>query len=539
MKNRNRLGVFLLANGIWISLLLGTFLGGCDGKTPPKNDAASSSDDAPNGDASGNSEKNPNGIASSGVKQLFDGWPQPEFALVLTGRQQGYIEPCGCTEGQSGGISRRADLILRELTKKRGWPTTALELGDMVRRSRQQSKVKFEIMLAAMKDMGYRVMGLGPQELRFGAAYLLSKQDVPDENHAEAGLTFLGANIVFFDSPDLAPASSLTLNIAGKKIGVTAILGTGIKDKVFPGGTPSDIKILDPEESLPAVIRQMKKEQPDLLVLLSFASTKESTALAKKFPEFDLIVSASGPEDPGGKPIQIGNTMLVTVGAKGKHVGVVGFFPDDDKQRLRFELVELKKDRFDDNMKMVEHMRYYQDRLKQEQLSAVELPIQHPSGAEFVGVKKCAECHETAYKIWKKTPHANAFNSLKHARKGDPEYGITRIFDAECLACHVTGWNPQQVLRYKTGFINKEFATDPADKLRSKLLQGQQCESCHGPGSRHIDLIDDDPDAAKKLVRVTKQAAEDNLCIQCHDLDNSPDFDFEPYWEYVKHYGTD
>ncbi|MFB3078839.1 MAG: LPS export ABC transporter periplasmic protein LptC, partial [Lysobacterales bacterium] len=52
--------------------------------------------------------------------------------------------------------------------------------------------------------------------------------------------------------------------------------------------------------------------------------------------------------------------------------------------------------------------------------------------------------------------------------------GITRIFDPECLACHVTGWHPQQVLRYKTGFINDQFATDPADKQRSKLLQGQQ-----------------------------------------------------------------
>jgi hypothetical protein len=28
-------------------------------------------------------------------------------------------------------------------------------------------------------------------------------------------------------------------------------------------------------------------------------------------------------------------------------------------------------------------------------------------------------------------------------------------------------------------------------------------------------------------------------CMQCHDLDNSPDFDFQAYWPKVKHVGKD
>ena len=38
--------------------------------------------------------------------KLFEGWAQPQAVLLLTGRQHGYIEPCGCTglANQKGGL---------------------------------------------------------------------------------------------------------------------------------------------------------------------------------------------------------------------------------------------------------------------------------------------------------------------------------------------------------------------------------------------------------------------------------------------------
>ena len=509
------------------------------GNVPPA-DSASPSDGSVSTDGSttdgtsnGETERPPRGD-----KPLFDGWPTPAVALVLTGQQRGYIEPCGCTEGQSGGISRRASLI-NELKEKK-WPVTGFDLGGTVRRSRRQSQIKFETMLAAMKDMGYRGVGIAPHELRLGPLYLLS-QNLPNDDDPEAVVSFLSANVVLLETPDLGtPIHSRIVEIGGQKIGVTSIIGKSAADEAFPGGPPQDISLIDAAKSLEPIVEEFRKQQTSLNVMLAYANIDESKELAKKFPAFHVIVSAGGPEDPDGKPLQFGKSMLLTVGQKGKYAGVVGYYPDDAESPLRFQLVELKKDRFRDDMKMVEHMRFYQDRLKQEELVAAELPIKHNSGAEFVGAKACAECHTRAYAIWKKTPHAGAYESLKRARKGDPEYGITRIYDAECLACHVTGWNPKQVLRYETGFVNEEFATTDADKLRSKLLQGQQCESCHGPGSQHIAMIEDgDIEAAAKTVRVTLKQAEAKTCVQCHDLDNSPHFDFKKYWRRVKHVGTD
>jgi hypothetical protein len=40
-------------------------------------------------------------------------------------------------------------------------------------------------------------------------------------------------------------------------------------------------------------------------------------------------------------------------------------------------------------------------------------------------------------------------------------------------------------------------------------------------------------------MRLTLAEAKKNTCYTCHDIDNSPDFDFEKYWEEVKHKGMD
>jgi len=103
----------------------------------------------------------------------------------------------------------------------------------------------------------------------------------------------------------------------------------------------------------------------------------------------------------------------------------------------------------------------------------------------------------------------------------------------------VTGWNPQEYIRYRSGFLNREFARTSEENALHTLLAGNQCENCHGPGSRHIDLIEnDDLDLAGREVKVTLEQAK-AICYGCHDTDNSPDFEFDEYWPDVEHYGMD
>jgi hypothetical protein len=159
------------------------------------------------------------------------------------------------------------------------------------------------------------------------------------------------------------------------------------------------------------------------------------------------------------------------------------------------------------------------------------LALATEGGALFVGAKRCQECHPKAYKKWLETPHSHAYTSLIKGRKGQEKNWIPRQYDPECLACHVTGWNPQDVVVYKSGFVSAQATAH---------LMHNQCENCHGPGSEHIRLINEGmEEEAKALVRVTLKQSRDRMCMQCHDLDNSPGFKFDEYWKNIAHPWTD
>lgn len=467
---------------------------------------------------------------------LCEDWAPPAIALVLSGEQHGYLEPCGCSETQSGGIARRADLVAQ--LEQRGWPVTALDLGGTLKRNRTQSRIKFETLLAALSDMHYQAVALGPEELRLRPDYLLS-QHLFDGSEDSPNLAFLAANVVFYDSPDLGtPVRSRVFSVNGVKIAVTAILGESLQDTFLS----NDIRVDPPTKVLPEVVQELEQEDPDLLVLLSHASVEESRQLAESNPQFDLVLTAGGPEDPDEHPTKIGETLLLQVGHKGKYAGVVGFYPDAESDRLKFELVNLDQQRFKASPVMREHMRQYQDRLRDENLVANELPISHPSGWTFVGAAKCGECHKKAYAKWLDPGdmpyhHAHAYESLEQGRKGQEQDWISRVHDPECLVCHVTGWDPDTFLRYDSGFVSPE---------QTPHLIAQQCENCHGPGSRHVELEElfqkdrkqadkNQLTAVRKEMHRSIETAEKQVCSRCHDLDNSPHFEMKEYWEKIKH----
>jgi len=77
-------------------------------------------------------------------------------------------------------------------------------------------------------------------------------------------------------------------------------------------------------------------------------------------------------------------------------------------------------------------------------------------------------------------------------------------------------------------------------------LVGNGCENCHGPGSKHVEaeqanLTGQAPGnlgELRKQMRLDLQYAEKNLCIRCHDADNSHDYEFATYWPKIVHRGV-
>lgn len=519
--------------GAGLLMLVGGCIGGCETGTGSPGDPAT-----PKGGHAARPQPKP----------AFNDWPTPAAVIVLSGQQDGYLEPCGCSETQSGGLGRRADLF-HQLEEK-GWPAVAFDLGGTIRRSnRLQSRIKFEANLRALRDMPYAGLVLGPQEIQLDPDFLITQ--VADSKLPECPLPFLGANVIYGGGlEDLGPAATRVVQVGSVKVGVAAVLDPASKKEIAADGSnlAEKFSIDDPVSAANAARKQLEADGAEVTLLLAHMSRERAKEIIfEPMARFDVVMCTSGEEPP--PPEWVGETMLVSVGRKGKHVGAVGVFPGANEE-VRFELVDLDSHRFQESPKMHDHMRDYQDRLKAERIVLSEPPLSHPSGAEFVGARKCGECHTKAYAKWKTTKHAHAFESLSRGREGQEENWISRQFDSECLACHVTGWEPQESLRFETGFVNEEFLDDEAEKAHSRLLQGQQCENCHGPGSMHVELESlwksdagrfRDPAENDRLVKaraamkLNRNTAERTTCLDCHDLDNSPNFEFEKYWSEVQH----
>jgi hypothetical protein len=184
---------------------------------------------------------------------------------------------------------------------------------------------------------------------------------------------------------------------------------------------------------------------------------------------------------------------------------------------------------------MLQSLASYQQRLEDMGLTGLGVnPVKHPSGLEFVGSQACQDCHDSIYEKWLSTPHSHATESI--AFPGERSE-IPRHHDPECLSCHVTGWDPQGYFPYRSGYLDYE---------KSKHLHGNGCENCHGPGSGHVAAENGEGDYTEQQQLALRQGmvlpldkARD-LCLECHDLDNDPDFQdeeaFDAYWEQVEHY---
>ncbi|MBI3464170.1 MAG: hypothetical protein HY000_14105 [Planctomycetes bacterium] len=533
-----RIGRGLAGTDQWRGVLCAAAISvlGCTGGQPNPPGPASADSKSSAGDAGGyETVKRPDPIALNGP--IFEGWTKPRVALVISGVQNGYIEPCGCAglENQKGGLARRCSFLKQQ--RGAGWQLATLDVGGMIRRYGRQTEIKYEKSVDAYVKMGYDVLTFGADDLHLPADALISTL----ENVADAKGRFVAANLGLLAIDDSVAAGWTSkfkvIERGGKRIGVTAVMG-----EQYRGGiTNQEVQFAPAAEAISTILPELKS-QADYLVLLAHATQAETIALAQQFPDFDVVVTAEGGDEPPRQPrtIEGTKTLLIEVGHKGMFLSVLGLY-DDPQQPWRYQRVPLDH-RFPDAPEMKQVMADYQAQLRQvwEELGPSGLglmPIMHPRGQEtddaalgqFAGAQSCKECHPTAFGIWSKTHHAQATETLT---KLDPP----RQFDPECLSCHSTGWNPQEYFPYESGFLSLE---------KTPLLSGNGCENCHGPGGGHItaekgkDLVR--RDQLRAMMRLTKATAEQQVCHKCHDSDNSPKFHypgaFETYWPKVEHKG--
>lgn len=468
--------------------------------------------------------------------EIFVDWPKPDVALVFSGEQNGYLEPCGCAglENQKGGLKRRFT-FLKQLRDK-GWNVVAMDLGGQETRTGVQAIRKVDFTYAALMKMGYAVVGFGASELKLGVDLT---QIVINLNEATNPL--ISANVSLDNFSSGSDKLYKIIEVGGMRIGITSVLG---RKEVAGRKEAGDFALLEPYQAIPRFRAELAAKNCDHLILLANAEPAETKDLAKRYPEFDWVMTAKGAEEP---PKEVGtipgtNTHLVEVGQKAEYVVVVGLYKNGNPP-FRYQRVPLDH-RFPDAPEIQQMEVAYQKELEQMRLDGLGLkPSPHSTGRKFVGSKTCEACHTNASAVFEKTPHSHATDTLLHLTP-------PRQFDPECLSCHVTGWEPQKYFPYESGYLTLD---------QTPAMVGNGCENCHGPAGRHaaaengdIDVKDAEkeelraalrlkigPNEGNKSGQVFKTGSVVDMCMRCHDLDNSPGFDFQKYWPKVKHVGKD
>jgi hypothetical protein len=454
---------------------------------------------------------------------VFSGWEQPRAVMVITGELDGYIEPCGCTgkENQKGGLSRRRNFL--RAVQEAGWPMVSVDLGGQVKRFGRQTEAKFQSIVDGLRAMDYGAIGFGPGDLRLPVEELVAAVAAIGDQPTP----FVGGNVGLLGIDAGITPRFRVLEAGGLKIGVTAILG----DTAATQFKNPDIEVVPAARALDDVAARLVEARCDHRVLLSWATPEETAALAAAHPEFDIVVTAGGADEPPLEPKTLpGGGILVELGHKGMFAVVIGFGADP-KTPLKTQRVPLDA-RWGEAPDMIDLLATYQGKLETLGLKGLGLvPLRHPSGRRFAGSAACADCHTHAYEVWLDSPHAKALTTLEEARP-------RRDGDPECLSCHVVGWAPQRFEPFEGGF---------AGMAATPHLAHQGCENCHGPAAAHTAVERGDVKASiaerdrlrQELVLSLatpdgKQKAVNN-CLECHDLDNSPQFDFDEYWPAVEH----
>jgi hypothetical protein len=149
------------------------------------------------------------------------------------------------------------------------------------------------------------------------------------------------------------------------------------------------------------------------------------------------------------------------------------------------------------------------------------------SAANFnEGAKKCQECHDQEYNVWKESPHFKTFKTMHKKPEGKKIVKATGAKSMkrsdDCVLCHYT-------------------AIQKSADAKAKVKSGPSCESCHGASSAWRDIHNDfggpdikagDESPEHKNQRLADAEANGMIssrmyfrvasgCMACHGLANT------------------
>ncbi len=489
-----------------------------------------------------------------GGPALVRGQPKPtpgerHLTLFYSGEVRGTLEPCGCTSDPLGDVARYAALVR---TAESAGPTLLVDGGGLSFPESASAKEKAANDLRA-KFLGRTLQALGPfaagmaendiaggrgevtphrmavnfskspavvpSELKtigdvrvgiFGVADpalaarvgAQAEDPVPAAKREVARLRSAGAELVIalvpLDRPTarrLARAASPDLIVLGRQVGSGQARAEQVGATFIVAGAPRSWRASDGSTSSsrgPGALDRRGRARCGGVAAggdrrCSGASRRGALALVRG-------IERQRRSRPSSPP----NAASARRSTTKRRASTRAWTPPATGSYFTNRLIPLRRSLPRDE-KTATEMRHLDGQIAAINLRNAPPPApREPGRAYFVGDAKCGACHKEALAFWKKTVHAEAWQTLVEVGKQN---------DYKCTGCHVTGYG--QVGGSSLGHTDR--------------LRDVQCEVCHGPGSIHVaEKGLDEPSSVHK-------EAPASTCIGCHTEQHSDTFQYEAY----------
>jgi len=422
--------------------------------------------------------------------------PPSKLSIIYSCDTRGHIEPCGCSSGQAGGISRRMTFLKEQVPG----PRLLVDAGDVTAGPRNWEIFEMEYILKGYAAMGYHAVNVGHREISLGAEKL-------KEVGGESGL-FISANVMDASGALLFPPYKVVTVEGGYRVGILGVTD----ENVAPEDQGEGITITPAADAVGKYLPEITP-QADFIVVLAFLEEDAMKRLAEHYFEIGVIVGGRVLQ-PTHTPVEVNQSRLVYITDKGKAVGKLDIAFGADGQATYANSIHMLADTMmeapeitpivDEFKVRLAEMDFQPHRDDDEGLTTITA-ARSGTANKYVSEAACVACHPKTVEAWKGFKHAHALESL-----------VARGHDSNprCLQCHTVGYGATD------GYVNQRLT--PA-------LASVSCENCHGRGDHHVKFHnkEDVPERSAKMATIA--------CETCHDPENSPAFNYETYWEKIKH----
>jgi hypothetical protein len=374
-----------------------------------------------------------------------------------------------------------------------------LDVGDAIAGPKDYQIMQYDYILRAYADMAYDALNIGHREAQLSAAQLAKfRQTSP--------VTLLSANLFDQSTGKRIFDATKIIQRDGRKIAVVGVLDA----HCMTGELGQGLRVEPMETALEELLPALRKEA-DAIILLAFTDENGLDRLARQFYEANLILGGKVSQ-PSQKLIKENRSYILYTANESRAIGVLRarFAPrfTGDEFHMQMLDTEIPEDPAIAGLaaqyrEQIRRARLNIDDLKQ--LESDDVPGVR-NAAHYAGTESCVSCHRTASKIWNQSAHSRAFASLDTKMAGA---------DPNCLGCHTVGFGA---------------ATGYQRSLQGSRLAAVGCESCHGPGSLHVEQRL----AGKEIFFKFRPLAAGD-CKQCHHGEFSPPFDWDTCWLKIEH----